>query len=128
MYLSEHLRDCMSNKEEVQRNRERETTLHSGYSDTTALGLRNVLRAWATRERTSRPTVRTTVDYIDFDFRRHAHLAFSGSAHSCRSRLAAENIGPVALTKSKTEPQKEIYYTLSLSLLIQDDLLASFNH
>jgi len=74
-----------------ERNRERETT--NSTLITFTLEPRSALRAWTIREQAGKRAneragpVRTTADYIDFDFRRRAHLVLSGSAHSCRSRL-----------------------------------------
>lgn len=76
-------------KRERNRERKRQTALHSdNVRAGTARRTKGVGNPRAGKRASERAngTVRTT-DYIDFDFRRRAHLVFSGSAHSCRSRL-----------------------------------------
>lgn len=101
MHLDVRLCSYASNGD-GERERDREGNDKRYYTTITfALGPRVALRAWAIREQAGRQaskqpneraseragSVRTTTEYIDFDFRRRAHLVLSGSAHSYRFRL-----------------------------------------
>jgi len=95
----EHEKACMEKGGEGEREREREKEYNKRHC-TPSVRAGTARRAKGVGNRRACGPVRTTTDYIDFDFRRRAHLALSGSVHSCHFRLATtEDIGPVPRAK-----------------------------
>lgn len=91
----------MGNARETERGK-RQTALHSDVRAGTARRTKGVGNPRAS-ERAG--PVRTTADYIDFDFRRRAHLVLSGSVHSCRSRLPSYR-GHWSCPRAKRGPRR----------------------